>query len=208
MRRIWRVAWRLFQWGSVALTLLLLIVYWTPLVPWYAGKLMGPWNDAEGDVLIVLSAEVQQDDVIGPVSYWRTVYAARVLRSGQFRTVVFSGGPGGGSQSMARTMADFVSCYAKPPRILLEERSTSTRENALFTKRLLENEPGRKVLLTSDLHTFRAVRSFRAVGLQVESRPVPDMLKMASFRSQRWTCFIGLGVETAKIVYYWYRGWI
>lgn len=208
MRRIFLVTWRLFQRGSVALALLLLVVYWTPLVPWYASKLMGPWNDAEGDILIVLSAEVQPDDVIGPTSYWRTVYAARVLRTGQFHTIVFSGGPGGGSQSMARTMADFVACYVKPPRVLLEEQSTSTRENALFTARLLEKEPGKKVLLTSDLHTFRAARAFQAAGLQVETRPVPDILKMANLRSQRWTCFLGLSVETAKIVYYWSRGWI
>lgn len=209
MRRLLRVALRAFQWASMALAVLFLVVYWTPLVPWYTSKLMGPWNDAEGDVLIVLANEMHRDNIIGQVSYWRTVYAARVFQTSKFRTIVFTGGPGGGQQSLAKTMGDFVSCYGVPPnRILLEEQSTSTRENAIFTKRLLEKEPGKKVLLTSDYHMFRAVWAFRAAGVEVETHPIPDILKSANNRSQRWGAFIGLTGETAKIAYYWLKGWI
>ncbi len=191
----------------MAFAVLFLLVYWTPLVPWYSAKLMGPWNDPDGDVLIVLSSEMQRDNIVGPVSYWRTVYAARVFRTGHFRTIVFSGGFGGGQQSLAKTMAEFASCYGvSADRILLEERSTSTYENALYTKQLLQNVPGKKILLTSDYHMFRALHTFRAVGMEVEPRPIPDMLKGANSRSHRWTMFIALGLETAKIVYYKWKG--
>ena len=32
----------------MALKVLFTIVTWTPLLPWYAAKLMGPWNDPDG----------------------------------------------------------------------------------------------------------------------------------------------------------------
>ena len=54
---------------------MVLIVQFTPLVSWYARLLAGPWNDPDGDILIVLSADELPDDIIGLASYWRAIYA-------------------------------------------------------------------------------------------------------------------------------------
>jgi uncharacterized SAM-binding protein YcdF (DUF218 family) len=55
--------------------------------------------------------------------------------------------------------------------ILVEPRSHNTRENALFTKALLQQHPDIKslVLVTSALHERRALACFEKVGLH----PVP-----------------------------------
>jgi uncharacterized SAM-binding protein YcdF (DUF218 family) len=204
---------RLKRWAvraSVCFTIFFLVIHFTPLVQWYAAQLAHPWEDSDGDILIVLANEQQSDDIIGQVSYWRAVYAVRAWRAGHFRAVVVSGGsPKGVHKSMAAVIGDFLACDGIPrEKIFLEEKSLSTRENALFTKNMIGNWPGRKVLLTSDYHTFRALRAFRTAGLAVEPRPFPDILKQSNNIVFRGPCFWGLCTETAKIVWYWEKGWI
>ena len=92
--------------------------------------------------------------------------------------------------------------------IVLEEQSRSTRHHALYTKKLLASMPGRKVLLTSDFHMFRAHRAFRKEGLDVVPSPYPDVRKRATTWRVRWPAFLDLVQETVKIGYYYAQGWI
>jgi hypothetical protein len=46
------------------------------------------------------------------------------------------------------------------------------------------------------------------VGLSVRPRPFPDVRKRAVRWTGRWPEFLDLVGETAKIGYYWARGWI
>ena len=167
-----------------------------------------PWNDPKGDILIVLGADVQSDGTLGPESYWRAVYAARAWREGGIQKVVVSGGASNG-YSIAAPIRDFLVCQGVPaPAIATENRATSTRENALYVRDLLSGAPGRKVLLTSDYHMFRAARCFRKVGMDVAPRPFPDALKRINSWTARWDVFLTLSEETVKIVYYRLHGWI
>lgn len=184
----------------------------TPVVPWYARLLAGNWADSDGDTLIVLGSDgAHADGLIGAGSYWRCVYAVRAWRSGRFQRVVLSGGPAGAGtrQTISGAMRDFlVSSGVPPDAIVLEQQSRSTRENALYTKQLVASWPGKKVLLTSDLHMFRAYRVFRAAGLDVIPRPVPDALKNSGTARARWCNSWTLLLETVKIAYYSAKGWI
>ena len=65
-----------------------------------------------------------------------------------------------------------------------------------------------KVLLTSDYHMYRAHRVFAKQGIQVEPRPIPDVLKRGAGWRGRWPAFLDLLTESAKILYYRARGWI
>ena len=89
-----------------------------------------------------------------------------------------------------------------------ETQSRSTRENAESVARLLKLSPGRKILLTSDFHMFRAIRVFRKAGLAVEPRPIPDIRARYQRIEQRWSLMVELLIETAKIGYYAACGWI
>ena len=125
-----------------------------------------------------------------------------------FREVVLTGG-GRDNTPIVEPIRQFLQCQGVPPQVIsLETRSNSTRENALYTKDLLAGVPGRKVLLTSDFHMFRAHRAFRKVGLDVQPRPYPDVRKRAGNWRGRWTSFLDLSEETVKIFYYYARGWI
>jgi uncharacterized SAM-binding protein YcdF (DUF218 family) len=197
--------------GSVAFTLLYLTVTFTPLVPWLAERMMEPGNDAVGSTLIVLANEQQSDGILGLVSYWRSVYAVRVWRwgNGKFERMVISGGSGGAPVSMAAAMREFVVSQGVPAdRIVVEEKSTSTRENALFVKDIVKDWPGNKVVVTGDIHSYRTRKVFEKAGLPVVVRPYPETLKFANNRLNRWPLFWGLATEVVKIGYYQLKGWI
>jgi uncharacterized SAM-binding protein YcdF (DUF218 family) len=187
-----------------AIGLLLLLVTFTPVVSWWTAALSGPWPDSHGKTLIVLGAETAGGGgLVGYSSYWRALYAVSAWREGGWNRVVVVG------HDVAEPLQNFLA-YAGVPRdnITVENTSVSTRENALACARLLKGVPGPNVLLTSDFHMYRAIRAFRKAGLAVEPRPIPDAGKRAATLYLRWSAFIALTGETAKIAYYWIRGWI
>jgi uncharacterized SAM-binding protein YcdF (DUF218 family) len=92
--------------------------------------------------------------------------------------------------------------------ITVEGNSHTTRENALFTAALLRNVPGPYLLLTSDIHIWRAQRAFRKAGLTVIPRPAPDAFKRANDWRDRWSVFLDIATECVKIVYYKSKSWI
>lgn len=199
---------RLLTIAMAGIGALLTIVTVTPLVPWWARKLAGPWNDPRGEVLIVLSGSPANAEVIGESSYWRSAYAVLAYREGGFREIILTGG-GSTSIPVAASMGAFLESQGVPSNlIVLETRSTSTRENALYTKPLLSGSTGRTVLLTSDFHMFRARRAFQKLGINVLPRPIPDAIKRGTTWRGRWPGFLDLTSETVKIGYYYVRGWI
>ncbi len=186
-----------------------LIATLTPLAEVWTSALARPWYDPGAcDTLIVLAGSELDNGLLGYSSYWRSVYAVRAQRKHGFKQIVLSGGSTA-TKPTAESMADFLVASGVPPEIIrLETKSQSTRENALFTERLLRAEPGCKALMTSDYHIFRASRAFRKIGMNVRPTPLPDALKRASRWHKRWLVLADLTTETAKIVYYWWRGWI
>jgi uncharacterized SAM-binding protein YcdF (DUF218 family) len=185
---------------------LVLVVTATPLVSWWTGQLAKPWDDSRGDTLIVLSGS-GGEGIIGYGTYLRCEYAVLAWNAGGFKRVVVTGG--GIDIPQAITMKKFLVAEGLPETaILVEPRATSTRENALYTKDLLQGSGGKLVLLTSDYHTYRAMRVFRKVGLNVFTRPAPDAGKRATRFWNRWPVFLDLSTETVKIIYYRLKGWI
>jgi len=204
MRRAGRYVTR----ALAAIGFLYVLVSVTPIDGWWIRFLAGPWNDPKGDVLIVLGSDSVQD-VIGANSYWRSVYAVRVWREGGFREVIVCGGLGGAEVAISERMRDFMVSQGVPVvAIRVETGSRSTRENALYSKVLIDTAPGRKILLTSDFHMFRAYRAFRKAGIAVEPRPIPDAAKQIGSWQNRWPVFVSLCTESVKIGYYFARGWI
>jgi uncharacterized SAM-binding protein YcdF (DUF218 family) len=92
--------------------------------------------------------------------------------------IVFSGGDAGffdrGPQTEAEAgVALFREVGIAAGRMVIEERSRNTRENALFTRELIAPRPGERwIVVTSAFHMPRAIACFRAVGLDVEAYPV------------------------------------
>lgn len=200
--------YRVVRAGLAGLGALVVVVTFTPLVSWWARALAGPWNDPCGDTLIVLSGAPASGGVIAESTYWRCAYAVRIYRQCGVKKIILTGGNRAGGTPVAVSMDEFVEAQGVARgSVVLETRSTSTRENALYTRGLV-GEDAAAVLVTSDFHMFRARRVFEKLGIKVEPRPIPDVLKRASYWEGRWPAFLDLVAETVKIGYYGARGWI
>lgn len=183
-----------------------LLVTLTPLDYWWAKALTGPSWETEGDVLVILGGGEWDGGQLAWKTYLRTSHALFLYRHGHFSTIVVSGG---GVPPVADAIRDYLVAGGVPDGIILRETgSHSTRDNALYCKPILERLGGRKLLLTSDYHTFRAVRAFRATGIEVLPSPAPDILKQYKSMTARWTCFLQLVKETLSVAYYGARGWL
>lgn len=191
-----------------ALGLLVIAVDFSPLTFWWATVLSGNWGNPHGDVLVVLGGSVLDNGNIGGSSYWRAIYGALAYREGGFREVLICGGRTG-TAAISTPMRDLMITMGVPgDRIRMEQESISTRENALFAAQILSGMPGRKVLLTSDYHMYRALHVFRKAGIELAPWPFPDVRKRSGGWMGRWPCFQDVAVETCKIAYYYARGWI
>jgi len=197
--------WKTSRWASrllAAIGLIVVLATVTPVDAWWARAYSGPVEMPQGDVLILLSAAVDDHGLVSFSSYWRARYALYAWQTGHFKKLVISGGGGSG-------MMDFLILEGVPrDAIVAEWRSTSTRENGLETAKLVQGMPGKKVLLTSDFHMYRAARVFRKLGIEVAPMPAPDVLKSSKNWNARFPDFERMSVETTKIVYYRLRGWI
>ena len=194
---------RFFIGSLAAVGFFLLVVTFTPIEHWYATWLSGNWNNADGDILIVLSASAGPNGLLARDSYLRASYAVLAWREAHFRKIVVCGRDAG------PLMRDFIVFSGVPAdAVVVEANSISTRENAIFAAQLLRTDKGRKMLLTSDFHMHRASAAFRMAGVDAKPYPIPDVLKYSGRYLNRWPIAGDLVDETVKIVWYRWKGWI
>jgi uncharacterized SAM-binding protein YcdF (DUF218 family) len=143
-----------------------------------------PWRgEATPAGIVVLggavSADVSaaRDDVALNESAERMTVVAALARRYPEARIVFSGGSGA-LIYRAGTEAEFAlrlfATFGIPrARLIAEDQSRNTVENAIFSKRLAEPRPGETwLLVTSAYHLPRAVGVFRRQGFAVEAYPV------------------------------------
>ena len=117
-------------------------------------------------LIIVLGAGLRGED-LSLTLFYRLNKGLEYLRAYPQSQVVVTGGQGPGEDiTEAEAMKRYLVTHGiQEERIIMEEKSTSTLENLLFSKRLLQKEPGTKIsLVTSDFHLFRAKMLARRVG--------------------------------------------
>jgi uncharacterized SAM-binding protein YcdF (DUF218 family) len=194
---------------AVTLTLLFIgaafcIVTFTPFVKLLVQATEPDWYSGDGEVLVVLGGGMLvpgtgPNATLSHESYLRCVYASWILARQSFRYIVVTGETG-----VAEAMARFLTERGTPAnKILVENKATSTFENALYTRRMLDHIYGSErlpevIVLTSDYHAWRALRVFKHVGLHAKAIPVPDILKRFAFRLERWPDFLLLLSEFTK----------
>ena len=103
----------------------------------------------------------------------RVVTAARLQKRLGLPVIISGGGVFEGRTSEAVISRRFLIDLGVPPdRILLEDQSRDTVENARLTCRIMEKQGFRKPLLvTSAYHMRRSIEAFRRFGIEVT--PVP-----------------------------------
>lgn len=106
----------------------------------------------------------------------RMTAVAKLARDYPKARIAFTGGSGRlfPSASEAHFVSDlFESFGISRDRLILEDRARNTRENAVFTRQLVQPKPGERwLLVTSAHHMPRSVGLFRKAGFPVEAYPV------------------------------------
>ena len=126
--------------------------------------------------------EYENHDAPGYVALARLQYAARLHRASGLPILVTGGKPDGSVESEAAVMARSLSDDFGVATRWQEQASDTTADNARLTALILRNAGVQHVLLVTDaMHMPRALRSFRAQG--IEAIPAPTVF----FSSERLT---------------------
>ncbi|HWU86280.1 MAG TPA: YdcF family protein, partial [Kofleriaceae bacterium] len=157
------------------------------------------------DAIVVLGAPLGPGDTLTPVLDERVAAAAALWRAGGGRIVVASGGVTGrggpprehrgthgrcgthGRRAESEVMAEALRARGVAD-VLVEDGSRTTAENARLTAALLAPLGARSAwIVTQPFHGRRAVRLFRAAGLDAHAWHIEDSLQYADRgRAVRW----------------------
>ena len=131
------------------------------------------------DYGIVLGGMSVNDEGLDRVQFFRGVdrliQTIDLYKRGIIKKIIFTGGSGRISQPEMKEAA-LVKPYilkmgVAEDDLIIENESNNTRENALFTKKLLDEKKmsGNFLLITSGFHMRRALACFKKVGISADS---------------------------------------
>lgn len=129
----------------------------------------------EADVIVVLGAGLSRSGRPGYALTRRSSQAAELWHAGHANTIICTGGL---AENRNRTEADacreVLSWRGVPASaVVLEGRSRSTEENALFTAEIMEANGWETAVVVSDsYHVLRADYLFTSEGIEVFTSPV------------------------------------
>ncbi len=128
------------------------------------------------DAIVVLGAALRPSGEPGFALLRRLEHGVAIWKRGRAPWLVLSGGVVGAPPAEAWVMADLARDRGvDDERMVLEDRSRNTFENALYTGRIMRARDWRHVVLVTDaFHMPRALYVFRRLGLDVEGEAVRD----------------------------------
>ena len=161
--------------------------------------------EPESEYIIVLGAKVN-----GTTPSWSLRYridsAAEYLKENPECVAIASGGQGADEGiSEALAIKNFlVEKGIEEDRVLLEDRSTSTEENLIFSGAIIESCGGSMasevVIVTSDFHMFRALRLAENIGYdRVQGKTAKTLWTLVPQNHMREILAIGYYFVTGAI---------
>jgi uncharacterized SAM-binding protein YcdF (DUF218 family) len=141
------------------------------------------WDAARGapDGIIVLGGVIDASSLGNPImlneAAERLAAVPDLARRYPNARILFSGGNGAlidDGSAEARAAARLLESFGiSRDRVILEDRSRNTVENAIFSKAIVEPKRGERwLLITSAYHMPRAIGVFRKAGFPIEPYPV------------------------------------
>ena len=123
---------------------------------------------ARFDAVVVLGCRVNPDGQASHALWRRATTAAALYHAGYAERIVTTGGVGDFGESEASVAAEILALEGVPrDRILIEDESTSTEENARFARARFGGD--RVLIVTDGFHTLRARKTFERFYSEVEA---------------------------------------
>ncbi|MBE6762665.1 MAG: YdcF family protein [Ruminococcaceae bacterium] len=182
---------------AIILSILLGIIV-TAISIWNYGKVD---EKKSADAAIVLGAALSYNTV-SPVYGERINHAITLYNEGYVDYVILTGGVGEGNKySDAFIAMEYAISKGLPKNaILLEEKSTVTEENIIYSKEIMDENNLKTAIIVSDpIHMKRAMRMAKDYGVKAFSSPTPTtMYKTAKtkfpFLLRETFLYIGYGI--------------
>lgn len=136
---------------------------------WHMYSYTAPDPLPQADAIVVISGSGGDTDPVTDGTRARTERGIELYQAGLAPVIVMSGGPSGRlAEPVANRMAALAIASGVPQdAILIEGRSYSTLQNALFTRALPDLPPDAAILLVTErYHLPRAWASFRWGGFR------------------------------------------
>lgn len=136
----------------------------------------------KSDAIVVLGARVLPGGHASNALRERVAQAVALHRAGLAPFILCTGGVGGSPPAEAIVARDLACKMGVPAwQVLVEDRSTSTRQNAAFAASICRDNSWKSVIVVSQpYHLWRARRLFELQGLGASASPVPDPIVDAS----------------------------
>lgn len=158
-----------FKWWICAiLGLVLLFIYLYLYI--YVSKFDNQKEISQQQTVGIVLGAALWDGVPSPALKERLNKAIELFRRKQVKYLLLSGGLESEQRSEAEAMQEYLVQHGIPKdRLWLEEQSTNTRQNLLFSKKILSQRQTTKAfLITHDFHLARAILYAKQAGLSVE----------------------------------------
>lgn len=126
---------------------------------------MNAYPQQDVDYLIVLGAQVRGTRVTKSLAK-RLDAAMEYAQKHEEVTVIVSGGQGAGEEiSEAEAMKRYlVDAGLSPKRIVMEDQSTTTKENLIFSHEKMEHPDDAAAVVTNNFHVYRAMKLAQTLG--------------------------------------------
>jgi uncharacterized SAM-binding protein YcdF (DUF218 family) len=134
-------------------------------------------NKKPSDLIMVLGARAYINQAYNPCLYSRMEHAVALYKAHYANKILVSGGTDKEDQiNEAQTMRQIAIKLGVPSQdILLESASTSTYENFLFSKNILDaNQFHTVILVTEPFHSLRAQLVAKKSGFSITSSPAKE----------------------------------
>lgn len=122
----------------------------------------------------------------------RLLYGAKLYKDGVAPQIILTGGRiqwYGGESSEAESMATLLELMEVPrSAMILESKSLNTHENAVFTKKILEQKDLKQIaLVTSAIHMPRSLAIFRKEGIDAVAAPTDFIISDRNLKQHRYS---------------------
>ncbi|MFC1687221.1 YdcF family protein [Patescibacteria group bacterium] len=191
--------------------ILIFIIGFTPLNEWISVPLTHEDKLQNADVIIVLGSGLHDNGSLTPNGQERVLQGAILLEQSYGSMMLMSGGQ---YENTSYYESEQMSLHAQslgvPETYIITEReSTSTYENALFSKEIMaENMWEDALVVTSAFHSKRACNVFKAQNISVTCIPAdPDLVPRISL-IDRLVDFWSIMREYGATMYYSMKGYI
>jgi len=134
----------------------------------------------------------------------RVLHAVQLYKLGKIKKILITGGSGRVTGDIVSEAIElkkvFLMCDVPDSALIIEPNSRNTRENALYTKQVMDSLElkGKNLLITSAFHMPRSKGCFDKVGLQTDIFPVDYYGGNSTLTPDEWL------IPTERSYVYWH----